>query len=210
MRFPTFGMGVLRRPRSPSRSARPTLALPSRPVLRLPASALRALVCASLAAGCSPAYNWRTVTDAGEGYTIELPAKPTIDERGVDIAGATLPMHVRAARTQGAVFAIAAIDLPRDDAPLREAVADALRSALARNVGASPVEHAIQVPLDGGAAVPGAELIVTGKAGQSRDQRTIHAWIVGRGRHVYQAAIVSEHTPPQEQVEQFFGSLKLQ
>ncbi len=210
MRLPTFAMNALRRSPSPCGSARPPFALLSRPALRLPAGALLALICASLAAACSPAYNWRTVTDPGEGYTIELPAKPTTDERSVDIAGAALPMHVRAAHTQGAVFAIAAIDLPRDDAPLREAVADALRSALARNVGASPVEHTVQVPLDGGAAVPGAELIVTGKAGQSRDERTIHAWIVGRGRHVYQAAIVSEHAPPQEQVEQFFGSLKLQ
>jgi len=172
--------------------------------------ALRAVLCVSLAAACSPAYNWRTVTDSAQGYAIDLPAKPTIDERQVQIAGNALPMHVRAAHTQGAVFAIAAIDLPRDDARLRQAVVQTLRGALGRNVGASPVEHPVQVPLSAGAAAQGVEIVATGEAGDAHEQRTIHAWIVGRGRHVYQAAIVAAHAPPQEQTDQFFGSLKLQ
>lgn len=163
-----------------------------------------------LTAACSPAYNWRTVTDSAEGYSIDLPAKPTIDERGVEIAGRTLPMHVRAAHTQGAVFAIASIDLPSDDPRLRQAVIDTLRGALARNVDASPVERPVQVPVSSGANAPGVEVTATGAAGQGHEQRTIHAWVAGRGRHVYQAAIVAAHAPPQEQTEQFFGSLKLQ
>ncbi len=193
--------------RAPSRPSVPRLH-PGLP--RLSFAALRALLCVSLAAACSPAYNWRTVTDSAQGYAIDLPAKPTVDERRVEIAGSALPMYVRAAHTQGAVFAIAAIDLPRDDALLRQAVVEALRGALGRNVGASPVEHAVQVPLSAGPAAPGLEIVATGEAGEAHEQRTIHAWIVGRGRHVYQAAIVAAHAPPQEQTDQFFGSLKLQ
>lgn len=184
--------------------------LPISPRARMPFAALAAMVCMALAAACSPAYNWRTVTDAAEGYAIDLPAKPTVDERRVDIAGNALPMHVRAAHTQGAVFAIAAIDLPRDDARLRESVVEALRGALARNVSASPIERPVQVPVQTGAGIAGIELVVTGAAGEAHEQRTIHAWVVGSGRHVYQAAIVAAHAPPQEQVDQFFGSLKLQ
>lgn len=168
------------------------------------------LLLASFAAACSPAYNWRTVTDSAQGYAIDLPAKPLVDERQVDIAGTALPMHVRSAHTQGAVFAIAVIDLPRDDAQLRQAVVDALRGALARNVGASPAEHPVQVPVSAGPTVPAVELTATGRAGEAHEQRTIHAWIAGRGRHVYQAAIVAAQAPPQEQTDQFFGSLKLQ
>lgn len=177
---------------------------------RLAFTALPALLGAALMAACSPAYNWRTVTDATQGYTIELPAKPFIDERQVEIAGNALPMHVRAAHTEGAVFAMAVVDLPRDDAQLRQTVASALRDALARNVDASPSEHAVQVPVTVGTAVPGIDLVATGAAGEAHERRTIHAWIASRGRHVYQATIIAAHAPAQEQADQFFGSLKLE
>ncbi len=170
---------------------------------------LQALAAITFASACSPAYNWRTVTDAAQGYTVDLPAKPTEDERQVLIAGQSLPMHVRAAETQHAVFAIAVVDLPRDDAPLAQAVADDLRHALARNVSASPVERAVQVPVSAGGAVPGFDIVATGAAGEAHQQRTIHAWVAVRGRHVYQAAIIAAQAPPEEQSEQFFGSLKL-
>lgn len=174
-----------------------------------PRAVLRLLACAAFLTACSPAYNWRTVADPVEGYTIDLPAKPTVDERSVDIVGHPLRMHVRAAHTQGAVFAIATIDLPSDDPQLRQSVIDTLRNALARNLGTSPLERAVQVPLSAGATVPGIEIVATGAAGPQHEQRTIHAWIAGRGRHVYQAAIVAAHAPPQEQSDQFFGSLKV-
>ncbi|WP_206954716.1 hypothetical protein [Trinickia acidisoli] len=188
------------------------VSLPSRisRARRLPFVAFQALLAIALAAACTPAYNWRTVTDQAEGYAIDLPAKPTVDERQVEIAGSALPMHVRAANAQGAVFAIAAIDLPRDDGQLRQAVVDALRSALARNLGSQPVEHPVKIPATAGAAVPGVDVVATGGAGAAHEQRTIHAWIAARGRHVYQAIIVAAHAPPQEQSEQFFGSLTLQ
>lgn len=177
--------------------------------VRVSSATFLALLVGTLASACSPAYNWRTVTDAAEGYTVDLPAKPTIDERQVAIAGHTLPMHVRAAETQHAVFAVAVVDLPSDEAQLGQAVADDLRHALARNVSALPVEHAVQVPVSTGTAVPGFDIVVTGAAGEARQQRTIHAWIAVRGRHVYQAAIIAAQTPPEDQSEQFFGSLKL-
>ena len=176
---------------------------------RLSSVVLQALLGVALVSACSPAYNWRTVSDAAEGYAIDLPAKPSVDERQVAIAGQTLPMHVRAAETQHAVFAIAVVDLPRDDAALGQTVADDLLRALARNVSASPVERAIQVPLATGAAVPGVDVVATGAAGEAHQQRTIHAWIAVRGRHVYQAAIIAARVPPQDQSDQFFGSLKL-
>ncbi|WP_116137107.1 hypothetical protein [Trinickia diaoshuihuensis] len=170
---------------------------------------LPALLAALFGAGCTPAYNWRTVADAAEGYSVDLPAKPTVDERRVQIAGNALPMHVRAAHTQGAVFAVAVVDLPREDAELGRTVADALRQALARNVGASAAEHAVQIRAASGAAVPGMDIVASGVAGDAGERRTIHAWVAARGRHVYQAAIIAPQAPPEEQTDQFFGSLKL-
>lgn len=207
MRFSSFG-----RPRGRQRPAHPgapAVPVATRSQRRLSSAAFRALVCIVLAAACSPAYNWRTVTDVAEGYAIDLPAKPTVDERKVEIAGKALPMHVRAAHAQSAVFAIAAIDLPSDDPQLRQAVTAALRGALARNVGAAPVEQPVRIPLSAGDAVIGVDVLATGAAGQAHERRTIHAWIVARGPHVYQAAIVGEQPPAREQVDQFFDSFKL-
>ena len=172
-------------------------------------AAVPAALTVVLAAACTPAYNWRTVTDVAGGYSVDLPAKPTVDERRVEIAGTALPMHVQAAHTQGAVFAVAVVELPRDDAQLGKTVADALRHALARNLSASAVEHAVQVPVADGSAVPGVDIVASGAAGDEHERRTIHAWVAVRGRHVYQAAIISPEAPPPEQSDQFFGSLKL-
>ncbi|CAN7518758.1 hypothetical protein LJR230_003510 [Trinickia sp. LjRoot230] len=160
---------------------------------------------------CSPAYDWRTVSDNANGYEIDLPAKPMIDERAIDIAGMTMPMEVRAAHTEGAVFAIGAIVLPADDPQLQQRVLDALRAGLARNVGAAADADArpAQVSLAGGGKVPALELVLSGVAGAQRERKTIHAWLVARGRHVYQATIVADEAPREEQTDQFFRSFKL-
>lgn len=160
---------------------------------------------------CSPAYDWRTVSDNANGYEIDLPAKPMIDERPIDIAGMTMPMEVRAAHTEGAVFAVGAIVLPADDPQLQQRVLDALRAGLARNVGAAADADArpVQVSLAGGGKVPALELVLSGVAGAQRERKTIHAWLVARGRHVYQATIVADEAPREEQTDQFFRSFKL-
>ena len=56
-----------------------------------------ALACASaVLAACSPAYDWRTLhNDAG--YTVDLPAKPTVDEHAIEIAGTPMKMRMQAA-----------------------------------------------------------------------------------------------------------------
>lgn len=176
-------------------------------------AALRVAACAALAgallAACSPAYDWRTVTDSADGYAIDLPAKPTVDERPIDIAGTPMRMRMRIADAQEAVFAVGTIALPSDDPQLQRAVLDYLRAGLARNVGAPADARAAQVPLAAGGQVTGLEIDVSGKAGAEHERKTIHARLVARGRHVYQATIVAGREPPQEQVDQFFQSFKL-
>jgi hypothetical protein len=180
---------------------------------RAAAAALGTAACAAcvgwLLAGCSPAYNWRTVNDNVAGYAIDLPAKPTLDERALDIAGTPMRMRVRAANAQEAVFAVGTIALPSDDPQLQRAVLDFLRAGLARNVGASADARATEIPLAAGGQVPGLEIDVSGNAGAGREHRTIHALLVARGKHVYQAAIIAGREPPREQVDQFFQSFKL-
>jgi hypothetical protein len=173
----------------------------------------RAAILFSLAAlaltACSPAYDWRTITDNANGYTIDLPAKPLIDERPIDIAHTTMQMHVRAARAENAMFAIGTVTMPGEDPRLQHAVLESMQDALARNVGAKPDAHAIDVPLADGSHVPALELEVSGPVGATGKHKTIHAWLIARGRHVYQASIIADEAPPKEQADQFFHSFKV-
>lgn len=172
-------------------------------------AALLFLLAAFTVAACSPAYDWRTVTDDTNGYTIDLPAKPLIDERPIDIAGTTMRMHVRAARAQNAMFSVGTVAMPSDDPKLQRAVLDSMRDALARNVGAKPDARAIDVPRADGGHVPALELEVNGPVGATGRHKTIHAWLVARGTHVYQAAVIADDAPPEEQTDQFFQSFKV-
>ncbi|TKC89820.1 hypothetical protein FAZ69_11530 [Trinickia terrae] len=160
-------------------------------------------------AACSPDYDWRTVTNNADGYTIDLPAKPMSDERDVDIGGRPMKMKMQSAHAEGAVFAVGTVILPDDDPQLRQSVLDYLRTGLARNLGAAPDARATQVPLAAGGDVPGVEMSVSGDAGEKREHKTIEVRLVARGRHVYQATIIADKALPQEQVDQFFQSFKL-
>ena len=171
-----------------------------------------ARVCAFAAlvlTACTPAYDWRTITDNTNGYVIDLPAKPIIDERPIDIAGTTMRMHVRAARAANAMFAVGTVALPTDNPALQRKVLDSMRDALAHNVGAKPDARSIDVPLADGGHVPALELDVSGPVGATGKHKTIQAWLIARGPHVYQAAIIADDAPPKEQTDQFFQSFRV-
>jgi hypothetical protein len=151
------------------------------------------------------------VSDSTNGYAVDLPAKPTLDERTVEIGGKPLPMRMRIAEAGGAVFAVGTVVLPAADAGAQQRVLDYLRSGLARNVGASPEVAPIGVPVATGGSVPGFSLDASGMArtGTGMERRTIRARFVARGAHVYQVTIVAQGDVPPEQLDQFFGSFKL-
>jgi hypothetical protein len=167
-------------------------------------------VCASVAlSACSPAYDWRTLhNDAG--YTVDLPAKPTVEEHTLAIGGTPMKMRMQAAHVADAVFAVGTVMLPDDRDETRRAALDYLRAGLSRNLGGAPRTAAVPVPLAAGGAVDGLELRVTGaSAGAERAHKTIVARLAARGRHAYQAVVISDAPLPAEQLDQFFGSLKL-
>jgi hypothetical protein len=116
---------------------------------------------------------------------------------------------MRAAHVAGAVFAVGTIDLPSDDPQLQRTVLDYLRTGLARNLGTAALERPIEVPLAAGGQVPALEIAVSGNAGAQSEHKVIHAWLVARGKHVYQAAIAADEALPHEQSDQFFESFKV-
>ncbi|CAG9236889.1 conserved hypothetical protein [Paraburkholderia sabiae] len=191
-----------------------------RPLVRRrvsPLALLRSLIAflvAGLSAGwllsaCTPAYDWRTIMNNDNGYTVDLPAKPTTDERKIDIGGTPMDMSMQIAEADGAVFAVGTVMLPSDDPQVQRTALDFLRSGLAHNLGTAPNAHATEIPLAAGGEVPGLEMTFSGKAGPKQETRTMHARLVAKGRHVYQAAVIASKEPPPEQIEQFFGSFKL-
>ncbi|HYS65334.1 MAG TPA: hypothetical protein VEN30_16225 [Paraburkholderia sp.] len=158
---------------------------------------------------CSPTFDWRTVMNNDNGYTVDLPAKPGNDQRTIQIDGAPMQMAMQTAEAGDAVFAVGTVMLPNDNEATQRAVLEFLRTGLAHNVGVAPVTHAVQIPLAAGGQVLGLEMKVSGEAGSQHESRTVYARLAARGRHVYQAAIIASKPLQQEQVDQFFSSFQL-
>src|ERR1700677_355842 len=104
--------------------------------------------------GCSPTYDWRTVMNNDNGYTVELPAKPSVDARQIEVGGTSMRMAMQIAEAGQAVFAVGTLMLPSDDPQMQRTALDFLRDGLARNVSAAPAAHAVQIPLAAGGQVP--------------------------------------------------------
>jgi len=175
----------------------------------LPATAVSVLLAGSLLVACSPTYDWRTIMNNDNGYTVDLPARPSVDEREIDIGGTQMKMSMQIAEAGDAVFAVGTVMLPSDDPRVQHTALEYLRSGLARNLGSAPNAKTAEIPLAAGGEVQGLEMTFSGKAGPKQETRTMHARLVAKGRHVYQAAVIASKEPPQEQVEQFFESFKI-
>jgi hypothetical protein len=172
-------------------------------------AALGACVAGAVLIACTPTFDWRTIMNNDQGYSVDLPAKPSVDERQIDMGGTPVSMSMQTAEAGNVVFAVGTITLPGDDPQAQRAALEFLRTGLAQNLGAAPDSHTTQIPLAAGGQVPGIEMTFTGKAGAKQEPRTMHARLVARGRHVYQAVVIAVKEPPPEQIEQFFGSFKL-
>lgn len=193
----------------PARAFHRRRALPARNSAATAAVAALAGLLAVALAACSPAYDWRTVTNSASGYSIDLPAKPGADQRDVEVDGTPMHMRMQTAEVNDTLFVVGTLDLPDARPATQRAAIAFLRDGLARNVGVPPDAHDVAVPLESGGAVEGIEMQLTGRAGEKSEPRTIHARLVAKGAHAYQVAIVGRAEPPVEQVDQFFQSFRL-
>lgn len=205
-----FDRSVSRFPRFSPAGGRPACAAPR---LQRARAVLGTMTCALALGGalaaCSPTFDWRTIMNNDNGYTVDLPAKPDNDQRAVQIDGTPMQMAMQTAEAGDAVFAVGTVMLPNDSEATQRAALEFLRTGLARNVGATPDAHAVQIPLAAGGQVLGLEMKLTGEAGSQHETRTVYARLVARGRHVYQAAIIASKPLQQEQIDQFFSSFQL-
>jgi hypothetical protein len=175
----------------------------------LASTAAAALALGVALSACSPTFDWRTVMNNDNGYTVDFPAKPGNDQRAVQIDGAPMEMAMQTAEAGNAVFAVGTVMLPDDHEATQRIALDFLRDGLARNVRAVPDAHAVAITLAAGGQIPGVEMKLSGEAGSQHETRTVYARLAARGRHVYQAAIIASGPLPQEQIDQFFSSFRL-
>lgn len=74
--------------------------------------ALGMIVAAGALAACSPAYDWRTVTNSASGYSVDLPAKPGADQRDVEVDGTPMHMSMQTAEVDHVLFVVGTLALP--------------------------------------------------------------------------------------------------
>lgn len=160
--------------------------------------------------GCAPEYDWRVINNSESGFTVMFPAKPTLDEHRIAVAGQVLIMRMQAAKAGDAVFAVGVVTLPSEDPKLQSTVLTYLETGLARNVGATPDVHPVRIHTGEPAqSVDGYEFSAHGKVRDEKKERQVRARFAVRGRRVFQAVIIGERVPPEDQVDQFLSSWKL-
>ncbi len=164
-----------------------------------------------LLGACTPSFDWRNVVNQDQGYAVNFPAKPGLDQRTVKIAGLSLPMAMQSARVGDTSFAVGVVTLPAEDPGLRAAVLAALEHGLAHNIHVAPASHPVQIDAGNpGQHVAGSEFVASGTVADAHhEHRAMHARFAVRGTKVYEAVIVAPLEPASEQVDQFFGSLRL-
>lgn len=151
----------------------------------------------SLAAGCSPTYNWRDYTSSDGAFRVLFPAKPATQTRNIDLGGIKVDMTMTAAEVEGTTFAVGTALAP--DAASAQATLPAMRQALLRNIGATA------------ALAPDGKLDVdaVGK-GNSGPVRLVGRF-VAKGARVYQVIVVGKPgAMPPEHTQQFLTSFAAQ
>ncbi|MGI4856840.1 MAG: hypothetical protein ACRYHA_07985 [Janthinobacterium lividum] len=158
---------------------------------------------------CSPKYDWRTVNDDAGRYSVNFPEKPSLDVRNVDVGGGVqLPMRMQTASVKNAVFAVGAVVLPDAQPATRQAALDFVTQGIARNVGPGGTLSAMQVKGADGRTLAAREWRSSGLVPGTKQSRTVIARFVSTDTRVYEAVIISEHAPPDEEVHQFLDSFK--
>ena len=150
----------------------------------------------ALGAGCTPAFNWRTVRADAPGLELLLPCKPDKGARSLPFAGQQVQMSMLGCDAGGATFAVAWVALP----PGIE-VGDALRhwqTATLAHLHAVPppadTRHAAFIP-PGAWAVPQAlRMGVSGQRANGEPVVADTAWFarrVGDTTTVFNAVVYS-------------------
>lgn len=116
-----------------------------------------ALVSCFVMAGCSPRYDWRTVSLGDGRVRAILPDKPRTTERDFEFEGHAITFALTSASVDGVLFTVGYAELPpslQSDASARERLVRQTQASLYQNLGvAAPAMLPAQ----------GARFVVTGQ-----------------------------------------------
>jgi len=97
------------------------------------------LTCLALLTACSPKLDWREVHESEAGYSIMMPARPTIATRVIDLDGIPVSMRMTVAEADGLTFAVGSALMP--NANQAQASLHTMKSALIRNIQGTVIEE---------------------------------------------------------------------
>lgn len=160
------------------------------------------LLCALSA--CSPSLDWREYRVPDGGFVVLLPQKPAQSERRLPTPAGEVTMRMLSARVGEQVLAAGFADFDR---PVDAALLDALRDALAANIGSRAVDERAVT----GGGVNGREFSARGTLGQGKDARpgVMRARLFASGRRYYQLLSVGgSETMADADVELFLASFR--
>ncbi len=169
------------------------------------ASIPAAVLAAALAAGCSPALDWREVRPETSGAMLLMPCKPASHARRLPLAGAPVEWTLYACSAGEVTWAIGFADLG-DPARVGVALAE-LEAAALGNIGADAPAQREPLRVDG--ATPHAAAVTLRASGRRSDGTAVQEQVAlfSKGTRVYQATAVGAGLPP-EALETFFDSLR--
>lgn len=163
------------------------------------------LLLAGLVSACSPALNWRLVEPEPGGLRALLPCKPDHASREVPLLGDARSLRMAGCEADGALFAVAVLDLA--DAPARLGEAQQQwREAVLRAMRAAAPARPLAV---GSLRLPAADspppvwLAAEGRRPDGDPVQAQALWFA-RGTRLYHAVVYARRLTP-EMTEPFFG-----
>lgn len=160
------------------------------------------LFLSALLLGCTPNYNWRTVTLGAGEVSAYFPDKPLTQQRNLDYGDHTLVFNLTSATVADAVFAVGYATLPpalHDDAVAREAIFTMAIRSLYQNMGQPAPD---ELPLSGQYFQIDGQI----PSGPVRLQATV--WLT-QDALVEGLISASQSGFPSDQADEFFRSLKV-
>lgn len=151
-----------------------------------------------VAAGCSPAYNWRSYNSGDAPFSVMFPDKPSIHTREINVDGMKVAMTMTAAEVEGTTFAVGSAQAP--DAPKARAALAGMKTALVNNIGATVRSE----------KVTGAAIDIDAIGTQKGTPMRLVAHFEARDNRFYQVIVMGrEKDITKENVEMFMSSFKL-
>ena len=160
---------------------------------------------AALLAGCAPELDWRDVRPPDSALQAQLPCKPSVQERQVQLADSRVRLVLLACAAGGQTWGLATADIG-DPARVQQALTELTRSSSA-NIGAQTTET---VPWQAAGSTPNTAAVRQQMQGRLPDGKAVQMQmaVFAHGTRIFQASVLGERVGA-ESAQAFFSALRL-